>query len=53
MPQELKEWQEENQVKNIDDADLAKELKKIFKDMGFIPSLTPTSNTTLKTSQKN
>ena len=38
MPQELKEWQEENQVKNIDDADLAKELKKIFKDMGFIPS---------------
>ena len=52
MPQELKEWQEENQVKNIDDADLAKELKKIFKDMGFTPSLTPTSNTTFKTSKK-
>jgi len=48
MPQELKEWQEENQVKNIDDADLAKELKKIFKDMGFTPSLVPTSKPPLK-----
>ena len=47
MPQELKEWQEENQIKNIADADLDKDLNKTFKDMGFAPSLVPTSKNPL------
>ena len=38
IPQELKDWQEQNQVKNVDDKNLAKELKKDFKNMAFSPS---------------
>jgi hypothetical protein len=40
LPQELKDWQEENQVKDFDQKSFDKDINSCLKEMGFGPSTT-------------